>query len=102
MLRIEITTDNYEFYNDVYSYGCDMLYSKNKEEKEEGGYIFHASMIEVNLLHYSDEVLMEALSKALDDYETELKKEEEEEEEEFNWWEDAKTEEYIISGYGWD
>lgn len=102
MLRIEITTNNYEFYNDVYSYGCDMLYSKNEQEKEEGGYIFHASMIEVNLLHYSDEALMEALSKALDDYETELKEEEEEEEEEFNWWEDAKTEEYIISGYGWD
>lgn len=80
MLRIEITADNYEFYNDVYSYGCDMLYSKNREEKEEGSYIFHTSIITVNLHHYSDEALMEALSKALDDYDKELKEEEEEEE----------------------
>ena len=80
MLNIQITNENYGFYDDVYSYGCDMLYNKNKEEKEEGGYIFHASIIEVGLQNYSDETIVKAIGKALDDYDKELEKEVEEEE----------------------
>ena len=78
MLNIQITNENYGFYDDLYSYGCDMLFSKNAEEKETGGYIFHTSIIEVKLQNYSDETLVKAIGKALDDYDKELEVEEEE------------------------
>lgn len=78
MLNIQITNENYEFYDDVYSYGCDMLFSKNAEEKETGSYIFHTSIIEAKLQNYSDETLVKAIGKALDDYDKELEVEEEE------------------------
>ena len=80
MLKINITDENYGFYDDLYNYGCDMLYSKSKEEKETGSYIFHTSIIATNLQNYSDEMLIKAIGKALDDYDKELEEEKEEEE----------------------
>lgn len=77
MLNINITDENYGFYEDLYGYGCDMLFSKNDNERETGSYIFHASIIEAGLQNYSDEMLVKTIGKALDDYDKELEEPEE-------------------------
>lgn len=71
MFKIVITDENYDFYEDLYNYGLDMLYSKNDDERETGSMAFHASIIGTGLEKYSlmsDEVKVKEIGFALDEY----------------------------------
>ena len=104
-IPIEITSENYDFYEDLIQTGYEAL-----EGNADSAEVFHTYCIcDKQLKPYvrtGDEQLVRSIENALNEYDDEMDKLEEEKEENIDWayedWVNFREQEMVESGYGWD